>query len=115
MKRFWTSGFIFVALLSINTVLLAQTDSSYSFIAAGHAYGSHEGENIGLHPALLNRLYSGIDSTVEFMVFTGDIVNHSTSESWQQVEDELDSLSLPYFYVMGNHDDNETGRQVFLG
>lgn len=112
--RFWTSGFLLVAVLSFHTVLIAQADSSYSFIAAGHAYGSHDGENMGLHPALLHSLYAGIDSTAEFIVFTGDIVNHSTEESWLQVEDELDSLSLPYYYVMGNHDDNEIGRQFFL-
>lgn len=91
----------------------AQSEISYSFIAAGHAYGSHEGDNIGLHPLLLSSLNTGYDSSVAFAVFTGDIVNHSTPESWQQVENELDSLSLTSYYVMGNHDDNEAGYEIF--
>ncbi len=95
------------------SVVHAQDSSSYSFIAAGHAYGSHDGDNIGLHPPLLERLYSGIDSTVEFIVFTGDIVNHSTVDSWQQVELEMNGIGLPSYYVMGNHDNNELGRAVF--
>lgn len=106
-------GLLTLLLLSVLTVLNAQADSSYAFIAAGHAYGAHEGENTGLHPALLQSLHSGIDSTVEFMVFTGDIVNFSTTESWNQVEREVDSLSLTAYYVMGNHDDNEAGNAVF--
>jgi len=100
-------------LMLIHPVVNAQADSSYAFIVAGHAYGSHDGENIGLHPALLNSLNAGYDSTVAFFVFTGDIVNRSTEESWQQVEDELDSYSLPSYYVMGNHDENDVGQQVF--
>jgi len=96
----------------------ADTDSSpddtiYSFIVAGHAYGAHQGGNIGLHPALLNSLNSGFDSTAAFIVFTGDIVNQSTTQSWQQVENELATYGLPYYFVMGNHDNNDIGRQVF--
>ncbi|MCK4747252.1 MAG: metallophosphoesterase, partial [Bacteroidales bacterium] len=91
----------------------AQVDTSYAFIVAGHAYGSHDGANIGLHPALLNSLDSGFDPDVAIFVFTGDIVNHSTSESWQQVEDEMANYALLYYYVMGNHDENDIGQQVF--
>ncbi len=81
---------------------------------AGHAYGAHAGENSGLHPALLNRLDAGTDSLAAFIVLTGDIVNYSTPESWQQVETELSRYPFPAYYVMGNHDSNETGLQVFL-
>ena len=108
-----TTGLVIVVFLSALSILNAQSDISYSFIAAGHAYGSHEGENIGLHPALLRSLHSGFESSVEFLVFTGDIVNFSTAESWQQVESELDSIGKPFYYVMGNHDDNAAGEAVF--
>ncbi|MCF8380163.1 MAG: metallophosphoesterase [Bacteroidales bacterium] len=91
----------------------SQADSSYSFIAAGHAYGAHTGGNTGLHPAFLNSLHSGYDSSLAFIVFTGDIVNESTLESWQQVEDELSDFPFGYYYVMGNHDDNAVGYQEF--
>ena len=102
-----------ISLLSIHSVIYAQVDTSYAFIVAGHAYGSHDGVNIGLHPKLLNSLNSGYDSNAAFIVFTGDIVNHSTSESWQQVENELAYIGLPSYYVMGNHDDNDIGWQIF--
>ena len=104
---------VLIFLLSVHSIVNAQVDTSYAFIAAGHAYGSHNGVNIGLHPALLNSLNSGYDSNAAFIVFTGDIVNQSTSESWQQVEDELSNYALSYYYVMGNHDANEIGWQVF--
>ena len=104
---------VIILLLPVQSFVNAQVDTPYAFIVAGHAYGSHDGVNIGLHPDLLNSLNSGYDSNVAFIVFTGDIVNYSTSESWQQVEDELAVYGLPYYYVMGNHDDNDTGWQVF--
>ncbi len=88
-------------------------DSSYAFIVAGHAYGAHSGGNLGLHPAFLNSLDAGFDSNTAFFVFTGDIVNQSIPESWQQVENELAAYGLPSYYVMGNHDDNDIGWQVF--
>jgi hypothetical protein len=100
-------------LLSVHPLLNAQVDTSYAFIVAGHAYGSHDGVNIGLHPALLNSLDSGFDPDAALFVFTGDIINHSTTESWQQVENEMASYALPYYYVMGNHDENDIGQQVF--
>lgn len=107
------SGWTWLLLLLLAPTLRAQSDSGFSFMAAGHAYGSHDGDNTGLHPPLLKSFFTGIDSTVNFVVFTGDIVNHSTAESWQRVEYEMDSLGLPSYYVMGNHDDNEVGRSVF--
>jgi hypothetical protein len=103
----------FIILLLLPAMVNAQPDSAYAFIVAGHAYGAHSGGNIGLHPALLSCLNSGFDPGTAFFVFTGDIVNQSTTESWQQVEDELANYALPYYYVMGNHDANDIGRQVF--
>ncbi len=102
---------LFLCILYCN--VNARADTSYSFIVAGHAYGAHDGENIGLHPNFLSSLDSGYDSLAAFFVFTGDIVNKSSVESWQQVEDELARYSLPYYYVMGNHDDDDIGYQEF--
>ena len=63
--------------------LFAQSDSTYSFIVAGHAYGSHDGNNLGLHPLFLYRLnYGFFDNTTAFFVFTGDIVKLSNEDSW---------------------------------
>lgn len=91
----------------------AQTDSMYSIFIGGHAYGAHAGTNIGLHPPFLEKLKHDVDSTVKYIVLTGDIVNHSTIESWQQVENELSAIGVNSCYVMGNHGDNSIGHAVF--
>jgi hypothetical protein len=91
----------------------SQTDSTYSFLVAGHAYGAHVGSNIGLHPPFLNKLTENADSSLMGIFLTGDIVNQSTTASWNQVEKELSDLGLNSYYVMGNHDNNTLGHSVF--
>jgi hypothetical protein len=118
MDQTWTckKNVISLALLvmmGLNFSLQAQPAISYSFMVAGHAYGAHTGTNIGLHPNFLNALSNGVNPDIRFLVLTGDIVNRSTTESWQQVEQELTARSLPSYYVMGNHDSNATGIAVF--
>jgi hypothetical protein len=98
---------------AFSTGLIAQPDTSYSFIVAGHAYGAHAGENIGLHPPFLAKLNQDMPPGTLAIILTGDIVNQSTPESWAQVETELDATGIPYYYAMGNHDANATGYSVF--
>jgi len=100
-------------LIGFWNIVKAQTDSSYSFLVAGHAYGAHSGTNIGLHPPFLQKLIENQDSSVMAVFLTGDIVNQSTNASWNQVENELIELGLNSYYVMGNHDDNSLGHAVF--
>ena len=78
----------------------------YSFIVAGHTYGSHSGKNIGLHPKFYNFLSNNYlrSQSTDFIVFTGDIVRHNDQESWDTVTHQLKQLALPYFFVMGNHE-----------
>ena len=108
LKLFALLPFIFFAFTA-----KAQTNSNYSFFVAGHAYGAHAGVNIGLHPPLLNILTENQDSSVMAVFLTGDIVNQSTTTSWNQVELELSKLELKSYYVMGNHDNNSVGHAVF--
>jgi hypothetical protein len=91
----------------------SQPVSSYSFYVAGHAYGAHAGKNIGLHPPFLSKLTEIQDSSAVALFLTGDIVNQSNSASWGQVEKELAELNLDSYYVMGNHDNNSVGYEVF--
>lgn len=105
------TGLLIIASL-LPQFLNAQSGSGYSIVVAGHAYGAHAGTNIGLHPLLIKRLSEEKDS-VSALVLTGDIVNTSTTASWQQVEKEIANLGLNAFYVMGNHDNNATGKAVF--
>jgi hypothetical protein len=92
----------------------AQNNGSYSILVAGHAYGAHAGTNIGLHPPFLSKLHENMDTTVEGLFLTGDIVNTSTAASWAQVEKELSELGLHSYYIMGNHDNNTIGKAEFI-
>jgi hypothetical protein len=92
---------------------IPQTSQSYSFYVAGHAYGAHAGTNIGLHPPFLNKLTENNDSNLMAVFLTGDIVNVSTTASWNQVETELSKLGINSYYIMGNHDNNSVGQAVF--
>ena len=102
-----------VLLVILFCCLSTQTFSKYSFFVAGHSYGSHSGLNIGLHPPFLKKLSSLSDSSINFLFLTGDIVNKSTNESWMQVANELDDIAIETFYVMGNHDENKIGYDIF--
>lgn len=90
-----------------------QGSSAYSILVAGHAYGAHAGTNIGLHPPFLNKLHQRSNTDVAAIILTGDIVNQSTTASWSQVDKELSGLGLTSYYVMGNHDNNSIGINVF--
>ena len=103
----------FVILMCSVIIAQSQTNSNYSFYVAGHAYGAHVGKNIGLHPPFLSKLTENKDSSVFALFLTGDIVNQSTSASWNQVEEELSDLNLNSYYVMGNHDNNSVGYEIF--
>lgn len=91
----------------------SQTNPTYSFLVAGHAYGAHAGTNVGLHPTFLNKFTQNPDSSVMAVFLTGDIVNESNTTSWNQVELELSTLGLKSYYIMGNHDNNSVGHSVF--
>lgn len=104
---------IFAVLMSCVITAHSQTDSGYSFYVAGHAYGAHAGKNISLHPPFLSKLTENQDSSTIALFLTGDIVNQSNTASWNQVEKELSDLNLNSYYVMGNHDNNSVGYEVF--
>lgn len=97
-----------------NEELFDYTKSSeYSFLVAGHAYGSHHDVNKGLYPKFMSKVKNEIIDKDNFIIFTGDIVRNSTSESWEIVESQLKEISLPSFLVMGNHDFSESGINFF--
>ena len=103
---------ILISIVVLCEPAVGQPQNEYTILVAGHAYGAHAGTNIGLHPPLIKKLSEEKDS-VSALILTGDIVNTSTTASWQQVEKEITNLGLTAFYVMGNHDNNATGKAVF--
>lgn len=88
-----------------------QTAQGISFISAGHAYGQHKGENIGIYPKFLSILQEIPQIDALFLV--GDIVRTSNTSAWKQVSNEIDPLSCPVYYVMGNHDYSDEAIAVF--
>lgn len=109
----WKKLLIFSVLFSVFVFSKAQENAGYKILVAGHAYGAHSGVNIGLHPPFLEKLKNEQNGNVLGLFLTGDIVNTSTSASWAQVAAELSGLGLTSFYVMGNHDDNTIGHNIF--
>lgn len=104
---------ILLVIIFLGLSIKGQEKEGYRFLVAGHTYGAHAGTNIGLHPPFLEKLKAENPDSIMGIFLTGDIVNSSTSASWAQVASELSSLSLNSFYVMGNHDDNSIGHNVF--
>lgn len=89
------------------SLLSAQTDSSpYSFFIAGHTYGQPGVNNIGLHPPFKQKFgYIQSRPEIKFGVLTGDIVpSNPDSEDWDEVDIDIDSLGLPVYFAVGNHD-----------
>lgn len=88
-------------------LLNAQQDSIvYSFLVAGHTYGEAGVDNPGLHPPFKDRFgYIQNREEIQFGFFTGDIVSaNPTAQDWDEVDDDVDSLGIPVYFVAGNHD-----------
>ncbi|QGY43248.1 T9SS type A sorting domain-containing protein [Maribellus comscasis] len=85
----------------------AQTDSvKYSFFVAGHTYGKPGVNNIGLHPPLKQKFgYIKERPEIKFGILTGDIVYpNPVAQDWDEVDADIDSLGLPVYFAVGNHD-----------
>jgi hypothetical protein len=107
-------GFItFIIFLIGRNLIFAQSEGDYSFIVAGHTYGAHARNTLGLHPPFMEKLSSDKDSSIFALFLTGDLVNQSTRASWDQVKTDLASLAIPSYYIMGNHDINSYGYAAF--
>ena len=88
-------------------------NSEYSFLVAGHTYGSHHHFNEGIYPKFLSRVQEEIAYNDEFLLLTGDIVRNSTAKSWKIVDEQLKKLPIPSYLSMGNHDISVSGFKFF--
>ena len=77
----------------------------YSFFIAGHTYGTPGVDNQGLHPPFRNKFdfIQDVESLI-FGVFTGDIVIEGTTQNWDEIDQELNTLDIPVYFAAGNHD-----------
>lgn len=70
---------------------------------------SCEGTVLGLDPRV--RLQAAIDHTnnhfdeAEFCIISGDMVNRGTSQDYNALSSKLSSLNMPFYPMVGNHDD----------
>ncbi len=77
----------------------------YSFFVAGHTYGQ-PGIKSGLHPPFKKKFdYIRNRPEIKFGVFTGDIVAaNPTADDWDKVDADIETLGLPVYFAVGNHD-----------
>ena len=100
-------AFLLTFLMLFCSAVGAQTDTiSYSFFIAGHTYGKPGVNNIGLHPPFKQKFgYIKSRSEIKFGVLTGDIVcPNPQAHDWDEVDADIDSLGLPVYFAVGNHD-----------
>ncbi len=98
---------LFSVLFTFPAIVDAQNmDIDYSFFVAGHTYGNPGGGNIGLHRPFKQKFaYIKSRPEIKFGVLTGDIARPNPTEaSWNNVDADLDSLGLPVYFAVGNHD-----------
>lgn len=85
--------------------IITEPQVDYSFFVAGHTYGKHGINNIGLHPPF-EAFYDTINTFPRMLlgVLTGDIVLSSTTQNWVEVDASIQQLNMPIYFAYGNHD-----------
>jgi len=100
--------YLLLILLQICAVsTFAQNDTiQYSFFIAGHTYGKPGVNNVGLLPPFKQKFdYIKSRDEIKFGVLTGDIVfPNPQAHDWDEVDADIDSLGLPVYFAVGNHD-----------
>lgn len=99
--------FLFIIILSQSLHSCCQTnDNLYSFFVAGHTYGKPGINNTGFHPPFEAKFsYIKTHTEIKFGILTGDIVSpHPNENDWIEVDNSIDSLGLPVYFAVGNHD-----------
>ena len=86
--------------------------NDFSFIVAGHVYGAPGVKNKPFHPPFMKTLDSLQKSdTLDFAVFTGDIVQKCDEKSWDKVDQYLSKKNMKVLFAAGNHD--LTNRELY--
>ena len=98
---------LLVYFLSTHFISEAQTDSIlYSFVVAGHTYGTPGIDNVGFHPPFKAKFtYIQGRPEIEFVVLTGDVIpSESDSKDWDEIDADIEELDIPFYIAVGNHD-----------
>lgn len=85
----------------------------YSFIIAGHAYGSHQDTCECLHLEFTRKLLNSEYLNVDFIVFLGDLIRTFNSKrNWATVINQLKDFGRPYYIARGNHENGILGTNI---
>lgn len=98
---------LLIYFFSTHFISEAQTDSIlYSFVVAGHTYGTPGIDNVGFHPPFKAKFtYIQSRPEIEFVVLTGDVISpESDSKDWDEIDAEIEELGIPIYIAVGNHD-----------
>jgi len=102
----WQPAISQLADYSLNDRALdARADEDDLIIVAGHIYGSHK--STASHPAksFISNLNYFANLNPRLMILLGDIVPHSTTADFQDLEERfLLNQDYPIFNAVGNHD-----------
>lgn len=79
-------------------------NADYYFLVAGHTYGYQPEDTKGIHPPFWTQLQSKMYDKASFIVLLGDIVRASNKKLWATAIEQLNTLNIKYYFVMGNHD-----------
>lgn len=104
--------------LSQDLLKKSSLNDSYKFIIAGHTYGDSRIENnIGLYPKFYKNLKSIKDiNEIDFILLNGDVVQNSSTKSWNIILNQLEDIGIKAFIAPGNHDvgnGNNPKRDIF--
>jgi outer membrane protein assembly factor BamB/predicted MPP superfamily phosphohydrolase len=101
---------LFISLLFTFTFSFAQPSFKFAHVSDTHI-GSHNSEE-----DLIRTVHSiNNDSTLKFVIISGDITDFGTDSAFHVAKTILDGLNKPWYIIPGNHDANwsESGTNSF--
>ncbi|WLS80011.1 phosphodiesterase [Erwinia pyri] len=93
-------------------VLIAQISDLH--IKAGGKLSYRQVDTLGALRKAISRLNS-LSPRPDAVVITGDLVDFGNQEEYQTLQVALGALEIPYWLMVGNHDDRQAVRKVFAG
>jgi 3',5'-cyclic AMP phosphodiesterase CpdA len=93
-------------------VLIAQISDLH--IKAGGKLSYRQVDTLGALRKAIGRLNS-LCPRPDAVVITGDLVDFGNQQEYQTLKEALGALEIPYWLMVGNHDDRQAVRKVFAG
>jgi 3',5'-cyclic AMP phosphodiesterase CpdA len=87
-------------------MLIAQITDTHVVAKDTRAYMDQVDTN-GMMARAVDRL-NRLDPRPDCVVITGDLVDHGTVPEYEELKHQLSRLQLPFYLVIGNHDDRAT-------